>query len=187
MGFAMFGGSLCVFIFKGTVNFTTSVLVTELPLFIYLDSASFCGPLVSTTISVAILPLSVVPFSLSFQFLSKILLPGYPIKNSNAKCAKMISYLFIFSQVPALVSKNHRLLQEAVLYKSKNQRLCKQPVFKFFPIFQLILNLMCISFFICRMGGHNKNTALIDLCGFIKVAYIRLSTGPRIQEGLHQC
>lgn len=99
----------------------------------------------------------------------------------------MISYLFIFSQVPALVSKNHRLLQEAVLYNSKNQRLCKQPVIKFFPIFQLILNLLCISLFICRMGGHNKNTALIDLCGFSQVAYIRLSIVPSIQEGLHQC
>ena len=136
MGFALFGGSLCVFIFKGTVNFTTSVLVTELPLFIYLHSASFCGPLASTTVSVAILSLSVGPFSLSFQFFSKILLPGYPIKNSNAKCAKMISYLFIFSQVPALVSKNRRLTGSCIIqeWKSKAMQTARVQIFSSFPV-----------------------------------------------------
>lgn len=36
MGFALFGGFLCVFIFERTVTFTTSVLVTVLPLFMNL-------------------------------------------------------------------------------------------------------------------------------------------------------
>ena len=130
MGFALFGGSLCVFIFKGTVNFTTSVLVTELPLFIYLPNW-FILPGTSY-----ILSLSVVPFSLSFQFFSKILLPGYPIKNSNAKCAKMISYLFIFSQVPALVSKNRRLTGSCIIqeWKSKAMQTACVQIFSSFPV-----------------------------------------------------
>lgn len=102
MGFMLFEGSMFVFIFKGTVDFTEFILVTVLLLFISLHRTSLRGPLVSTTVYVAIPSLSLVPFSLSFQFFNKILPPGYPKGNSSSKCVKMISIaLSTFSSFPS--------------------------------------------------------------------------------------
>ena len=67
----------------GAVDFAEFILATVLLLFISLHRASLRGPLVSTTVYVAIPSLSLVPFSLSFQFFNKILPPGYPIQAQN--------------------------------------------------------------------------------------------------------
>ena len=184
MGFALFGGSLFVCIYFQGDSSLYSLCSCHCAAFVYILTLS---KLMSFGINHCLYSNSSFIFSSLFS-LSSILQQDTPTRISyrKFKCKMCKNGLLSFPKsLPQLTKTTDS--QEAECYNSKNQRLCKLPMFKIFPVVQLLLNLLCISFFICRMGGHNKNTAFVDLCGFSKVAYIRLRTVPSIQEGLHQC
>ena len=144
MGFALFGGSLLVCIyFQGDSNLY-NLCSCHCAAFVYIFKLSKL--MWSFGINHCLYSNSSFIFSSLFS-LSSILQQDTPtwISYRKFKCKMCKNDLLSFPKsLPQLKTTDS---QEAVCNNSKNQRLCKLLMFKFFPVVQLLLNLLCISFF----------------------------------------